>query len=54
MMEPLRTVVGRYPVGVWLALLGLVLLLTAWLGQAYSLFDWENASASKMPAPVRE
>jgi hypothetical protein len=43
MGRSLRTVVGRYPAGVWLALLGLVVLLTAWLGQAYSLFNWENA-----------
>jgi hypothetical protein len=42
-MEPLRTVVGRFPVGAWIGLLALVFLLTAWLGQAYSLFDWEGA-----------
>ncbi len=29
--------------GVWIALLALILSLIGWLMQAYSLIDWENA-----------
>lgn len=35
---------GRYPIGIWLALLALaILFLVAWAGQAYSLIDWSGA-----------
>jgi len=34
---------GRFPVGVWFALIALVLILLAWLMQSYSLLNWENA-----------
>jgi len=34
---------GRYPLGIWIALVALFLSFVAWLMQAYSLFDWESA-----------
>ncbi len=42
-MQTFRVNIGRYPLGVWLALLGLVVLLCAWVMQAYSLLDWDRA-----------
>jgi len=42
-MQLLRARIGRYPVGVWLALLGLGVLMCAWAMQAYSLLDWNGA-----------
>jgi len=36
--------IGRFPLGVWIALMALLILfLLAWAGQAYSLFDWGSA-----------
>jgi len=36
--------IGRFPLGVWIALIALaILFLIAWVGQAYSLFDWDGA-----------
>jgi hypothetical protein len=34
---------GRFPVGIWFVLFTKILILLAWLMQAYSLFDWEAA-----------
>ncbi len=34
---------GKYPAGIWLALIAMGLALLAWLMQAYSLLDWEGA-----------
>ena len=36
-------VLGRFPIGVWIALIALLLLLVAWVMQAYSLINWERA-----------
>ena len=44
-MKALRRRIGPHPLGVWLALLGLLILMLAWAMQAYSLFDWESAVA---------
>ena len=34
---------GRFPVGVWLAILALLSLCLAWAMQVYSLLDWNSA-----------
>ena len=34
---------GTLPLGVWIALLGILLQLLAWAMQAYSLLNWEHA-----------
>lgn len=33
----------RYPLGVWIAFLALILICLGWLMQIYSLIDWEGA-----------
>jgi hypothetical protein len=35
---------GPHPLGVWLALLALIILMLAWAMQAYSLLDWDSAA----------
>lgn len=35
--------VGRFPVGIWLALIAISLLFVGWAVQAYSLLDWDGA-----------
>ena len=42
-MEILKKKLNRYPLGVWIAILALVLICLAWLMQIYSLIDWEGA-----------
>ena len=42
-MNVLRKKISRYPLGIWLALLALILIFLAWLMQTYSLLDWEEA-----------
>ena len=43
-MEMMEKVVGRFPVGIWLALAAVLLLLLMACGmQAYSLVDWDGA-----------
>ena len=37
------TKMGRFPLGIWIALIALVLTFLAWIMQAYSLLDWEEA-----------
>ncbi len=34
---------NRYPLGIWIAIVTLILIFLAWLMQAYSLLDWEAA-----------
>ena len=35
--------INRYPFGVWIALIALILIFIAWIMQAYSLYDWDAA-----------
>ncbi|MDP8268461.1 MAG: hypothetical protein P9L97_07025 [Candidatus Tenebribacter davisii] len=35
--------IKRFPLGIWIALIALVLIFLAWLMQSYSLLDWEGA-----------
>jgi len=42
-MKLFRKKIGRFPLGIWIALIVLCLSLLAWIMQAYSLFDWEGA-----------
>jgi len=42
-MEILKKKINRYPLGVWLAILALILICLAWIMQIYSLVDWEGA-----------
>ena len=42
-MNFLRKKISRYPLGIWIALVALILIFLAWLMQAYSLLDWEAA-----------
>ena len=42
-MNLLRKTLGRFPLGVWVAIVAVVLLILAWGMQAYSLWDWDHA-----------
>ncbi len=42
-MKLLNKTIGKYPVGLWLTIIGLGFSLLAWLMQMYSLLDWEGA-----------
>ena len=42
-MSVLNKAVGRCPLGVWIAVVAIVLLFLGWGMQAYSLFDWDSA-----------
>ena len=42
-MSQLQQQIGRFPIGVWLAVAALILLMLAWCMQAYSLLDWDHA-----------
>ena len=42
-MGVLQKTAGRFPVGVWLALVALLSLCLAWAMQFYSLLDWNSA-----------
>jgi hypothetical protein len=42
-MNVLKKNIGRFPVGIWISLIALLLVFLAWVMQAYSLFDWEGA-----------
>lgn len=44
-MGLLKKTIGKYPNGVWLALIALLLAFLGWIMQAYSLINWENAVA---------
>ena len=42
-MQLLKNNIGRFPLGVWIAFIALLLIFIAWLMQAYSLLNWESA-----------
>ena len=42
-MGSMGRVVGRFPLGVWVALVAILLLMLGWVMQAYSLLDWDTA-----------
>ncbi len=42
-MNLLRKKIGRLPLGIWMALVALILICFAWLMQAYSLYNWDSA-----------
>ena len=42
-MKILNKTIGRFPLGIWVALIALLLTFLGWLMQAYSLLDWEGA-----------
>ena len=42
-MKFLNKKFGRFPLGVWFAIVALVLILLAWIMQAYSVINWEGA-----------
>lgn len=39
----LRKNLGPHPLGIWIALIALLLIFIAWIMQAYSLLNWEKA-----------
>ena len=41
--EFLQKKAGRYPLGIWIAGVALLLSFVGWLMQAYSLLNWESA-----------
>jgi len=42
-MKILNKNIGRFPLGIWIALAALVLIFLAWFMQGYSLINWEGA-----------
>ena len=42
-MKILNKTIGRFPLGIWIALIALLLTFLGWLMQVYSLLDWEGA-----------
>ena len=42
-MKVLQRNLGKYPLGIWLAFIALLLISLAWLMQAYSIINWESA-----------
>ncbi len=42
-MSFLKKKIKRFPLGIWIALIALVLIFLAWIMQSYSLLDWEGA-----------
>lgn len=42
-MKLLKRKIGRFPLGIWIALSALILIFLGWIMQAYSLIDWEGA-----------
>ena len=42
-MKILTKGVGRYTIGIWIALVAILLTMLAWIMQIYSLIDWEGA-----------
>lgn len=42
-MKLLTRETGRFTIGIWIALLAILLTLLAWVMQSYSLIDWEGA-----------
>ena len=39
----LQKQIGRYPIGIWVTLIALLLTFLAWMMQLYSLLNWEGA-----------
>jgi len=44
-MRLLQKQIGSYPIGIWAALIALLLTFLAWMMQLYSLLNWEGAIA---------
>lgn len=42
-MKLFQKEIGRYPSGIWIALIALLLIFLAWIMQAYSLINWDGA-----------
>ena len=42
-MSTLRKTLGRFPLGVWMAIVAILLLFLGWAMQAYSLLNWDHA-----------
>lgn len=42
-MNILRKELGKYPLGIWVSFIALLLISLAWIMQAYSIFNWESA-----------
>jgi len=42
-MKMLKKEVGRFPFGVWIAIVALLALFLGWGMQAYSLLNWDGA-----------
>ena len=42
-MKILTKGVGRYTIGIWIALVAILLTMLAWIMQSYSLINWEGA-----------
>ena len=42
-MKLLQKQIGRYPTGIWVALIALLLTSLAWMMQLYSLINWDGA-----------
>lgn len=42
-MKLLTRKTGRFTIGIWIALLAILLTLLAWVMQSYSLINWEGA-----------
>jgi hypothetical protein len=42
-MKILTKEVGRYTIGIWMALVAIFFTMLAWIMQSYSLIDWEGA-----------
>jgi hypothetical protein len=42
-MDTLNKSIGRFPLGVWIAIVALLALFLGWGMQAYSLLDWDGA-----------
>jgi hypothetical protein len=43
MKKSLSTKIWNYPLGIWFALFALIIIFIAWIMQAFSLFNWEEA-----------
>jgi hypothetical protein len=44
-MNVLKKKINQYPLGIWIAIVALILISFAWLMQGYSLLDWDAAVA---------
>jgi len=42
-MKILTKGVGRYTIGIWIAIVAIILTILAWIMQSYSLLNWEGA-----------